>query len=79
MIDPLGGFIIKGEAGLKFSKDTRISWSTDAISTLSKAVVGKNKRFMIVIVLIKPRLLEKGDEIEVTVGECAGIVKVKAF
>jgi len=34
---------------------------------------------MMVIVLMKSQFLEIDDEIEVTVGDCVGIVKVKAF
>jgi len=42
-IVPVTGFIIQGEDGFKFSKDTQISWSTDAVSTLFKSVMGKKK------------------------------------
>jgi hypothetical protein len=76
-IKPVTGFIMLGQEVSAFSKDTEIVWSTEALQTLLKVPVGAHKRAMLLVMLVKPWLLEANQEVEVSIGDCTGGLKVK--
>jgi immune inhibitor A len=76
-IKPVTGFIMLGQEVSAFSKDTEIAWSTEALQTLLKVPVGAHKQAMLLVVLVKPWLLEAHQEVEVSIGDCTGGLEVK--
>ena len=71
--------LISAEEGVQFSIDTAVVWDTEAVETLNKFLLGKNKRLLLVQVLIKSQLLDAGAQYAVRVGDCAGKLQVRAF
>ena len=78
-INPIHIVIIRGPDDAAYSKDTSITWSTDAITTLFKTPLGKKKRFLLAGISVKGQLLDINKEYTVSVDGCTGKLKVAGF
>ena len=76
LILPINFFVISGEKGVAFTKDTVVAWDTEGIKTINTFVLFK---FLIVQVLIKSQFLEATELYTVKVGDCFGTLKLRAF
>jgi len=77
MIKPITGFYMRGQEDATFSKYTEIEWETDAIKTMARIPLGRRNKYIFVMVLVKPRLLEFREEYKVHVGGCIGKIIVR--
>ena len=76
---PIKFFVISGEKDSELTKDTAVVWDTDGIETINKFELGRQKKMLLVQVLIKSQLLEARELYTVNVGGCFGTLKVRAF
>ena len=79
LLKPVRMLLISAEEGVQFSIDTAVVWDTEAVETLNKFLLGKNKRLLLVQVLVKSQKLDAGAQYAVRVGDCAGKLQVRAF
>jgi hypothetical protein len=79
LILPIRFFVISGEKGAEFTKDTAVVWDTEGIETINTFVLGRQNKFLLVQVFIQSQFLEASELYTVKVGDCFGTLKVRAF
>ena len=79
LILPIRFFVISGEKGAEFTKDTAVVWDTEGIKTINTFVLGRQNKFLLVQVFIQSQFLEASELYTVKVGDCFGTLKVRAF